>query len=190
MDAILNKENRNHRHIKEDEFRLLLADVMAFLNSRPLSYESGDPNEPSALTPNHFILLRPNSTVPARDYKQMSPRKHYHYLQRLIDDVWTRWNKEFLPLLLARDKWKTRNRNLMVDDVVLVVDPLALRGQWKIGPILEVFAGNDGLVRAAKVNLPSGPLVRPITKLCLLQQADVTRSGDEKGGENVEMEME
>lgn len=184
MDAILAKEDKSKRHLKEDEFRMLLGEIMAFLNSRPLGYESGDPNEPSALTPNHFLLLRPNQTIPARDYQQMSPRKHYHYLQKLIDDVWKRWNKEFLPLMLARDKWRNQNRNLLVGDMVLVVDPLAPRGQWKVGPILEVFPGNDGLVRAAKVNLSGGALVRPITKLCLLQPTETSKPDDEKGGED------
>ncbi|TRY76414.1 hypothetical protein TCAL_15943 [Tigriopus californicus] len=70
--------------------RLLFSEVSNFLNSRPLVYESGDPNEPSAITPNHFLLLRPNSTVPAREYAVMSPRRHFHYMERLIDDVWDR----------------------------------------------------------------------------------------------------
>ncbi|XP_037784696.1 uncharacterized protein LOC119580669 [Penaeus monodon] len=46
---------------------------------------------------------------------------------------------------------------------------LADRNQWRLGRVTEAIAGEDGLVRKAKVRTSSGVLVRPIVKLCLLE---------------------
>ena len=59
----------------------------------------------------------------------------------------------------------------MVNDVVLVYEPNLKRGEWKLGRVLEVFAGKDGHVRAAKIKTSEGICTRPITKLCVLDES-------------------
>ena len=53
--------------------------------------------------------------------------------------------------LQERQKWDTARPNLQVGDVVLLVDDDVKRNMWPMGRIVEVFPGDDGLVR--KVNL-------------------------------------
>lgn len=55
---------------------------------------------------------------------------------------------------------------------MLVVDEPLARGQWRMGRVVKVVPGKDGLVRTVEVKtgvLTS--LVRPIQKLCLLEES-------------------
>ena len=62
--------------------------------------------------------------------------------------------------------------NLWVGDVVLVVDQNALRGQWHLGRVDEVFPGQDGQVRVFQVITRGHKRIRPITCLCPLNVSD------------------
>lgn len=170
MSAILEKEEKCLRNIKSDELRLIFSEVTGFLNSRPLTYEGNHPDEPSALTPNHFLLLRPNSIIPHGDFQSVNPRKHFQYLEMLVDAIWKRWINEYLPNLVTRPKWKTELMNLKVGDSVLLVDEQAPRGEWIGGTVESVHPGRDGKVRTATILTPQGSKMRPIIKLCLLSK--------------------
>ena len=69
-----------------------------------------------------------------------------------------------------RSKWYDSVRNLEVGDVVLMCEDNAPRGQWPMGVVEETHQGSDGLVRSAKIRIGQSYKVRPITKLCLLEQ--------------------
>ena len=45
------------------------------------------------------------------------------------------------------------------------------RNNWPVGRVIEAYSGPDGLVRSARVHLKDTELVRPITKLCILEEA-------------------
>ena len=40
-----------------------------------------------------------------------------------------------------------------------------------VAPVLEVYLGQDGVMRSAKAKLPNTELIRPSGKLCLLECA-------------------
>ena len=77
------------------------------------------------------------------------------------------WRKEFLPSLNNRKKWFHRKQNLE-EDVVLMVEPNASRGEWPLGRVIEVLPGADGLVRVVKVKAKGKVYVRPVHRLCPL----------------------
>ncbi|XP_059098342.1 uncharacterized protein LOC131892558 [Tigriopus californicus] len=168
LGKIMEREDKSLRYLREEELRLMFSEVLGFLNSRPLTYESSDPGDLVGLSPNHFLLQRPNRIVPPGEYASLSPRRHYAYVQGLVDQVWKRWIGEYLPTLISRQKWQKSSLNLAVGDSVLVVDPNAPRGTWKTSSVVEVHSGIDGRVRAATVESSDGRKTRPITKLCLL----------------------
>ena len=89
---------------------------------------------------------------------------------------WNRWLKEYLPLLTKRNKWTDEVRNLERDDLVLVVEPNVSRGMWLTGRVLRSFPGKDGRVRSAEVK--SGKYVRPVARLCLLEENEGDNSGN------------
>ena len=79
-------------------------------------------------------------------------------------------HKEYLPILQCRTKWLDRKENLSVGDLVLIAEETP-RNSWPLARVLEVYPGDDGLVRSVKVKTRSTTLVRPVTKLCLLEAA-------------------
>ena len=48
-------------------------------------------------------------------------------------------------------KWTSENRDLKVDDVVLVIQLDSPRGRWPLGRVTEVYPGRDGYTRVAQV---------------------------------------
>ena len=62
-------------------------------------------------------------------------------------------------------------RNAEVGDLVLVIDANVPRGQWRMARIVNVIPGNDGVVRVSEIKTSAGNLLRPFTKLCLLEKA-------------------
>ena len=68
-------------------------------------------------------------------------------------------------------------RNLCIGDIVLVQDSNALRGQWKMGKISNVFPGSDNKVRNVEVSYKCNTekdsanfikVRRPVQRLVLL----------------------
>ena len=161
--------------VSEDVLHTALVEVEYMLNGRPLTYISMDERDPEALTPNHF-LLGPSSADSGRvlppgvfgDHDLLG-RRRWRHSQVLANHLWKRWRKEYLPTLLARQKWRNETGNLQVGDVVLILDDSAPRGFWPLARVTEVYPGSDGRVRSADVKTSSGTYRRPVTKLCLLE---------------------
>lgn len=170
MTNVLESEQEKRKHLRDHELRTVLSEVTGFLNSRPLTYESTDTGDSRALTPNHFLLLRSNITVPPGDYAKMDTRDHFRYVQSLVNKIWDKWTTEYLPNLLARKKWAKMTDNLEVGDVVLLVGSPEPRSRWRVGVIETTHPGSYGLVRAVSVKTEAGTVTRPITKVCPLNR--------------------
>eukprot|EP00794_Sanderia_malayensis_P006684 gene6684-biopygen5461 len=97
----------------------------------------------------------------------------------LADLFWKRWVKEYLPTLQQRQKWLTPKRNLRENDIVLIVEKPLPRGACRLGRVVDVHIGRDGLVRSAKVKTSQSELVRPVDKLCLLEGSEENPADDE-----------
>lgn len=89
----------------------------------------------------------------------------------LSDHIWHRWLHEYLPSLNVRQKWNKENRNHVIGDIVLVIDSNRPRGQWSLGRVQEVMPSKDGKVRTVKVKTSQGIYVRPVAKICLLEES-------------------
>ena len=59
-----------------------------------------------------------------------------------------------------------------MNDFVIVSDSNAVRGKWNTGRIVEVFPGNDNLVRNVKVKTTTGTYSRPVSKICVIHPAE------------------
>ncbi|KAK0138082.1 hypothetical protein N1851_025746 [Merluccius polli] len=71
-----------------------------------------------------------------------------------------------------RQRWSGAKRNLVPGDLVLIVDNTAPRNSWVIGRVLQTFPDRRGFVRQVRIKTKSSCLNRPITKVCLLPEAD------------------
>ncbi|CAB4009182.1 Hypothetical predicted protein [Paramuricea clavata] len=169
MKAIL---GHPHAFVDRETLRTLFAEVVGILNTCPLCPSSDDPKDMEPLTPSHFLQQRQGLAIPPGVFEdsEMFSRKKWKRAQVLANQFWARWVREYLPILQVRKKWLVPKRNLQVNDLVLVVDSTQPRSHWNLGHVTKVFPGTDGLVRTAEVKTQSSLLVRPIAKLCLLEE--------------------
>jgi hypothetical protein len=145
--------------LTDEQLHTFMTEVEKILNDRPITPVSDDPRDPTALTPSMLLLMKTNTSIP-RWWKRV------HYLTYVF---WKRWLHEYLPTLQARQKWQRQTTNLRSGDVVLIAEENVPRGQWAFGRVVSVLEGLDGLVRSCVVKTRTSELVKPITKLCLLE---------------------
>ena len=131
------------------------------VNSRPLGYQSTDPNDHRVITPNMLLTSRldgyqmPNSV----DNTDFNPRLRWRAVQKALQHVWKRFLREIIPNLGIRQKWTRDGRNYEVGDEVLIMDPSLPRYKWIIGRISQVYPGRDNIVRVVDVKLESGEVL-------------------------------
>ena len=156
------------------QLETVFSEVECIVNSRPLTAVSDDINDLEALTPNHFLLGRanPNLAPGIFDIKDESSRKRWRRVQVMTEQFWKRWRQEYLPMLSVRQKWNKEMRNMRSGDLVLIMEKDSPREKWKLGRVTAILPGKDGRVRVAKVKTPTGEIVRPVAKLCLLEESN------------------
>ena len=81
-------------------------------------------------------------------------------------------SREYLTLLQERQKRLHPQRNVSVDDIVLVVDATAPRSSWLMGKVESCFRDRNGVVRNVVVRTKTSSLTRPISKLVLVLEGD------------------
>ena len=156
--------------LNDESLRTLMCEVESILNNRPITALSDAPNDLQALKPNHLLLLREGPPIPpclsdeADRYKS-----RWRQVQYLSAIFWKRWVKQYLPELQRRQKWLYEKPNISVGDLVLMVDESVPRGLWPMARVIETYPGKDGLVRSVKIRTKNTQLVRPITKLVMLE---------------------
>ena len=72
-------------------------------------------------------------------------------VQSICDQFWSNWHKLYFPTLLLRQKWHHQKRNLQIGDVCVVQDANALRGEWRLSKVVNVFPDKHGVVRNVEI---------------------------------------
>ena len=145
-----------------------MAEVEAILISRPLTNVADQSENEEPLTPNHFLIQRSYNSLPPGNFGNQQPAnfKNWKHVQQLMNHMWRRLIKEYLPTLLKRRKWRDNHQPpLKVGDVVWVLKELTPRGIWPFGRVVETSPGRDGEVRVAKVKTAYDSFVRPVAGL-------------------------
>ncbi|GFR10933.1 integrase catalytic domain-containing protein [Trichonephila clavata] len=157
-----------------EELTTLVTQIEAVLNSRPLSPLSSDPNDFIPLTPWYFLTGNAilSFSEPSIASDSLFCHSRWKLIQALRNKFWNRWSTEYLSHLQTRAKWTVQNPNLRVNQLVLLKDPNTKPLDWPMGRILEVFPGNDGLVRVVEVKTSSGIFRRTIQKIVPLPIPD------------------
>ena len=150
--------------------RTLLTGVERILNGRALTANSDDPNDLEPLTPAHLLKQRKIICLPPGVFENTDIyRKKWRQVQFLPNFLGERWLKEYIPTLQQRGKWRRVLPNVKPDALVLLVNDNTPRGHWNLGRVLETYPGADGLGKTVKVKTKDAVYVRPIQKLCLLE---------------------
>ena len=160
--------------VTDEVLATVLAEVEFVLNSRPLTYVSSDGSDPIALTPNHLLLGRDDPCLPpsVTTDERIGIRRRWKHAQQIAEHFWRRWTREYVPTLIKREKWTRDTQPLAVGDVVLVAEDNLPRGRWPLARVSKLLPGRDGRVRSAELKTRSGSYVRPVVKMCRLEEAD------------------
>lgn len=152
-----------------EELSTVLVRIESCLNSRPLCPLTSDVDDLDVLTPGHFLtgaaLLAPPQEQPTA---KLSLSNNYIALQRMIQQFWSRWSSDWLSHLQNRPKWYQTQKNLQLNELVLIKDDRLPPNEWLLGRITELHPGADQLVRVVTVRTKNGTYKRSVSKLCRL----------------------
>ncbi|XP_021964268.1 uncharacterized protein LOC110859615 [Folsomia candida] len=153
-----------------EELTTLTSQIEAVLNSRPLTPESTDPSDLRALTPGHFIIGQPLTSIPDPDLTEIPTTRlvRWQLVQQMLQQFWKRWSSEYIVRLQQRPKWMQPVESIKEGSLVIIKEDNLPPLHWKLGRVIEVKPGADQKVRKVLVRAATGEYERPIVKLCLL----------------------
>ncbi|CAB4031845.1 Hypothetical predicted protein [Paramuricea clavata] len=106
---------------------------------------------------NYSLLQAASNSVPHGSFERSEIlSRRFEFIQSLVQQFWQRFIQEYLPTLQKRGKWRLKERQMKVGDLVLMVDYETPRGKWKLGRVEEVYPGKDGVVRNVLVKTQHG----------------------------------
>ncbi|XP_067616463.1 uncharacterized protein [Eurosta solidaginis] len=154
-----------------EQLRLLLAQVEAILNSRPLHPLSDDPDDLQALTPGHFLKGEPLVLpLPFSVPEKSSSRgvQLWQERQRMVKTFWERWHNEYLATLQERKKWRRSSERVQLGQLVLIRSENFPPAQWAMGRIIHLHPSEDSHVRSVTIQTAANTLRKPVQKICIL----------------------
>ena len=135
------------------ELQTTLFEVSQIVNQRPIGRILTETDDDKYICPNDLIIGRASPNVPQGPFKDRQSLKHrFDFIQRLVNQFWKRWYRDVFPNLIIRQKWHVDERNIKVNDVVLIQDSNALRGNYKLGIVTQIMPSDDGRVRRVIVS--------------------------------------
>ncbi len=141
LDCILLRE---HAPFSHEVLCILMAEVSAIINARPLIPASTDPQSPFILNP--AMLLTQKGAVPSPP-GEFNDRdlllNHWRQVQALADEFWLRWKREYLPTLQSCRKCNEMRRNLQEGDIILLKDNQAARNTWPMAVVTSDMHSQD-----------------------------------------------
>ncbi|XP_036143579.1 uncharacterized protein LOC118645869 [Monomorium pharaonis] len=105
-----------------EELTTLLSQIEAILNSRPLEPLSDDPDDVSALTPGHFLIGNPLTTIPepSLDDLAVSRLSRWQFIQQRVQQFWSQWSAHYLQRQQSIFKWHHKNNDINIGSLVLI----------------------------------------------------------------------
>lgn len=153
-----------------EELNTFVVEVEGILNSRPITSPSSDPNDLLALTPAHYLIDKPFTSLPEGNLSSVPVNRlsTWQHIAKVRRDFWVRWNLEYLNELQMRSKWVKEGPALKIGRVVLIKDKNSPCSRWVLGRVAELHRGDDGIARAATVHTSGGAVKRATNCLCPL----------------------
>ncbi|XP_041980962.1 uncharacterized protein LOC121734418 [Aricia agestis] len=152
-----------------EELSTLCTQIEAVLNSRPLTPLSCNPNDFSPLTPGHFLIGRPLTSLPSPPTTpERKIRTRYQLIENLREDFWKRWYHEYLSELQRKTKWRSPYRGLQEGSMVVFKEDNLPPMKWRLGRVHRLYPGKDGVCRVADFTTYKGVERRALNKVCPL----------------------
>lgn len=151
-----------------EDLSTYMCEIEAVLNSRPLTPMSCEPDDLRALTPGHFLIGRPLTALPCEDFSNVTTNRLavWQHIQKLKCDLWKRWSHEYLSEMNVRSKWSKGSSDLVrVGSLVVLREDNLPPLRWSLGRIVEVYPGDDGVIRVVSLKTEKGVFKRGVKKI-------------------------
>uniref|UniRef100_A0A1I7VR75 Integrase catalytic domain-containing protein n=1 Tax=Loa loa TaxID=7209 RepID=A0A1I7VR75_LOALO len=175
--------------LKEGELITLIAEIEGILNTRPLTYVGFD--DYKVIRPIDFISPTSSLGIPIKN--DNGDEEYTPHSLTTKDKLVNYWNNTLKTkqtqkeLISPRQVEKRRPRE---NKIVLLIEPDAPRGMWKLAKIISLHKGRDGNIRSATIKLPIGKqLERSINLLCPMEvneSNEIEERSERKAEENQE----
>ncbi|GFW60813.1 uncharacterized protein TNCV_2672341 [Trichonephila clavipes] len=152
-----------------EEFLTIITQIEGILNSRPITPLSEDFDDLEVLTPGHFLIGRPITSISEPNLldKTENTLSRWQKLTKIVQHIWTKWSRDYLNNLQQRNKWQFHKDNVKLNTMVLIKDNLPVN-KWSLGRITKLVPGTDGKVRVVEIKTNKGNIKRSIGKVCVL----------------------
>lgn len=154
-----------------EELATLLTRAEACLNSRPLTPISSDLFDPVCITPAYFLVGDSLAAIPEPNLIDVPVNRltRWRRITQYSQLLWRHWSTEYLGQLQERAKWSSRKGpEIRLGSVVQIKDDNVASLQWRVGVVVSLQQGNDGIVRVAQVKTAEGIYKRAVRQLCPL----------------------
>lgn len=153
-----------------EEFTILLCQIEACLNSRPISAMTNDPNDYAVLTPGHFLIGVPITTVPDESVLDINKSRlsRFQRVRSMYEHFWRAWSRDYLHTFQQRYKWNKSMPNVEERSLVLIKNPLLSLCKWELARIVETYPGQDTKLRVVKLRTAKSTFVKSISQICSL----------------------
>ena len=143
--------------LRYSELVTLLAKIAFAINSRPLALSSTSQDSQQEeflqpITPNQLLLGSTSDDAPPMNYDDSDKlTARLAFVSEVYRTWWRKWYEQVLPTLVPCKKWKDKQKNLEVGDVVFMYYPSSLLDDYRLARVVEVFPDKQGLVRTVRV---------------------------------------
>lgn len=157
--------------LTRSQLALVMTEIEAIVNNRPLCVTSNDPSDLTPITPMELIngrkldqLPDPNNRINVTNFAHLWRKR-----QSILNQFWKRWHNDYLMSQNIRRIWKNPTSENLMDKLVLIREDSLSRNEWKIARIIETIPSKDGLIRNVVVRTSTSTLRRPVQKLALFE---------------------
>ncbi|GFV86492.1 uncharacterized protein TNCV_2156851 [Trichonephila clavipes] len=153
-----------------EEFLTIITQIEGVLNSRPITPLSVDIDDLEVLTPGHFLIGRPITSISEPNLLDKTENTLFRWqkLTKIVQHIWTKWSRDYLNNLQQRNKWQFHKDNVKLNTMALIKDDNLPVNKWSLGRITKLPPSTDGKVRVVEIKTNKGNIKRSIGKVCVL----------------------
>ena len=121
------------------------------INERPIGYMPGPDAHINVLTPNSLLLGRSTAQNPGGYDPKPTLQSRLSLVEKITEQFWKSWTELYVPMLVQQNKWRSGDKPLEKDNVVLVQDANPLKNEYRLARIHKTIPSADGQIRRVEV---------------------------------------